>query len=418
MVNGSDGIRPEDYRDLKEDEDEKDAIRPLRERITYLEEANRQVQEELRRTIGEKRFIESELLRMQKEVKRLKIELERMKSPPLIVGSVRDLLDDGRVVVKSSTGPDFLVYAAEYIPKEELGPGSRVALNKQTLSVMSVLPSTVDPIVMGAEILEKPAVTYTDIGGLDEQLQEVREAVEEPLLHPELYSRVGIEPPKGVLLIGPPGTGKTLMAKAIARHTNASFIRFVGSELVQKYIGEGARLVRELFELARRRAPTIVFLDELDAIGAKRLEVATSGDREVQRTLMQLLSELDGFNPLGNVRIIGATNRPDILDEALLRPGRFDRIIDIPMPSFEGRVAIFKIHTKAMNCEPDLDVAALAERCHDASGADIKAICTEAGMFAIRDRRSIVTLQDFMDAVDKVMDSKISTDSEPRGMFA
>ena len=184
------------------------------------------------------------------------------------------------------------------------------------------------------------------IGGLEEQILEVREAVEDPLLRPELYKRVGIEPPKGVLLVGPPGTGKTLLAKAVAHQTNATFIRMVGSELVQKYIGEGARLVRELFELAKEKAPSIVFIDELDSIGAKRLEVATSGDREVQRTLMQLLAELDGFNPIGEVKIIGATNRPDILDEALLRPGRFDRIIEIPMPDYEGRLEIFKIHIK------------------------------------------------------------------------
>jgi proteasome regulatory subunit len=411
-------VKSQPLKELKTPE-EKVNVKSLEDRIIYLEETNRQLQEEMRRTEGEKRFIESELIRLQKEVKRLKIELERLKSPPLIVGNVRDVLEDGRVVVKSSTGPDFIVYAADFLQKKDMKPGSRVALNKQTLSIMSVLPPSLDPIVTGAEVIDKPLTSYEEIGGLRDQLRELREAVEEPLLHPDLFRKVGIDPPKGVLLMGPPGTGKTLMAKAVAKHTNATFIRFVGSELVQKYIGEGARLVRELFELARERAPTIVFIDELDAIGAKRLEVATSGDREVQRTLMQLLAELDGFNPLENVRIIGATNRPDILDEALLRPGRFDRIIEIPMPTAEDRFAIFKIHMKRMNCDTNIDFNDLSNACNDTTtGADIKAICMEAGMFAIRERRDTVSRSDFKKATEKVLGKKPGAQSEVKGMFA
>ena len=295
----------------------------MSERIASLEDKNDKLLETARRAEGEKRYVETELGRLQKEIRRLKQELDRLKSPPLIIGNIRDILADGRVVVKSSTGPDFIVNAADYITKENLVVGARVALNKQTLAVMGVLPPSLDPIVTGAEIIDKPPVTFDDVGGLEGQMRELREAVEDPLLKPELYRKVGIEPPKGVLLVGPPGTGKTLLAKAVANRTQATFIRFVGSELVQKYIGEGARLVRELFQLAREKSPSIVFIDELDSVGAKRLEIATSGDREVQRTLMQLLAELDGFNPLGEVKIIGATNRPDILDEALLRPGRF-----------------------------------------------------------------------------------------------
>ena len=244
-----------------------------------------------------------------------------------------------------------------------------------------------------------PSTTYDDIGGLEEELQRVREMIELPLKHPELFDRLGIDAPKGVLLYGPPGTGKTLIAKAVAHQTNATFIRFVGSELVQKYIGEGARLVRELFELAKEKAPSIVFIDELDSIGAKRLEVATSGDREVQRTLMQLLAELDGFNPIGDVKIIGATNRPDILDEALLRPGRFDRIIEIPIPNYEGRAEIFKIHMSKMNIELGINPMELAVKAENATGADIKSICTEAGMFAIRDNRDTVSNCDFERAI-------------------
>jgi proteasome regulatory subunit len=391
----------------------------LSERIASLEDRNDKLLETTRRVEGEKRYVETELVRLQKEIKRLKQELDRLKSPPLIIGNVRDVLADGRVVVKSSTGPDFIVNAADYIAKENLLVGARVALNKQTLAVMGVLPPSYDPIVTGAEIIDKPEITYGDIGGLEQQILELKEAVEDPLLKPDLYRKVGIEPPKGVLLVGPPGTGKTLLAKAVANRTKATFIRFVGSELVQKYIGEGARLVRELFELARKKSPSIVFIDELDSVGAKRLEVATSGDREVQRTLMQLLAELDGFNPLGEVKIIGATNRPDILDDALLRPGRFDRIIEIPIPSYEGRLSIFKIHTHKMNIATEVDFDALAQRTDGATGADLKAMCTEAGMFAIREDRDTVTMTDFELAVDKVLgESRVRHETASGAMYA
>lgn len=405
---------------MTSDEDDiKEFSKKLSERIALLEERNIALLENSRRMEGEKRFVEGELLRLQKEIKRLKNELDRLKTPPLIIGIVKDVLTDGRVVVKSSTGPDFIVNTAEYVGRENVVVGARVALNKQTLAVMGVLPPSVDPIVMGAEVISRPDTTYDDVGGLKKEIREMKEAVEDPLLKPELFEKVGIEPPKGVLLVGPPGTGKTLIAKAVAHRTNATFIRFVGSELVQKYIGEGARLVRELFELAKEKAPTIVFIDELDAIGAKRLEVATSGDREVQRTLMQLLAELDGFNPLGEVRIIGATNRPDILDDALLRPGRFDRIIEIPVPDYEARREIFQIHTRRMNLADDVDFEALSARSDGCTGADIKAICTEAGMFAIRDNREIVTMSDFVKAADKIMEISLQrAQGEPGAMFA
>jgi len=290
------------------------------------------------------------------------------------------------------------------VPEKDLVPGARVSLNKQTLAVMEVLPAPLDPVVTGAEIMEKPDLSYDDIGGLKDQMVELREAVEDPLLRPELYAKVGIKPPKGVLLVGPPGTGKTLMAKAVANATNATFIRLVGSELVQKYIGEGARLVRELFELAREKAPSIVFIDEIDSVGAKRADVATSGDREVQRTLMQLLAELDGFTPMENVKIIGATNRPDILDDALLRPGRFDRIIEVGLPEVEGREQIFKIHLKNMNISKKVNPHELAEKTEGASGAEIKSICTEAGMLCIRGNRDTITPEDFENARVKVLE--------------
>ncbi|HKM13660.1 MAG TPA: proteasome-activating nucleotidase [Candidatus Methanomethylophilaceae archaeon] len=377
----------------------------LKAKIVSLEERNVRLMENLQSAEHDKRYSESELFRLQKDLTRVRTELERLRSPPLIIGSLKDILPDGRVVVKSSTGPDFIVSVSEYVPKSDLIPGSRVSLNKQTLALMNVLPSSLDPLITGAEIIEKPNISYEDIGGLSKEILELREAVEDPLLRPELYLKVGIEPPKGVLLVGPPGTGKTLMAKAVANATNATFIRLVGSELVQKFIGEGARLVRELFELAREKAPSIIFIDELDSVGAKRLDSATSGDREVQRTLMQLLAELDGFKPTGDVKIIGATNRPDILDDALLRPGRFDRIIDIGLPDTEGRFQIFKIHTTNMSTDSDVDLRILADVTDSTSGAEIKSICTEAGMLTIRDGRDVVTMSDFMRAKAKVTEA-------------
>ncbi len=378
-------------------------IQYLLEKLKRLEEDYYKLRELYRRLEDEKRFIESERIRYEREVRRLRSEVERLRSPPLLVGVISDVLEDGRVVVKSSTGPKFVVNTSQYINEEELKPGARVALNQQTLAIVNVLPTSKDPMVYGFEVEERPEVSYEDIGGLDVQIEEIREAVELPMLKPELFAEIGIEPPKGVLLYGPPGTGKTLLAKAVANQTKATFIRVVGSEFVQKYIGEGARLVREVFQLAKEKAPSIIFIDELDAIAARRTNSDTSGDREVQRTMMQLLAELDGFDPRGDVKVIGATNRIDILDPAILRPGRFDRIIEVPMPTYEGRIQIFKIHTRKMKLAEDVDFKELARVTEGASGADIKAICTEAGMFAIREERGNVTMLDFTKAIDKVL---------------
>ena len=310
------------------------------------------------------------------------------------------------MTVKCSTGPSFLVNYSKFLDEKLLVPGSRVALNQQTFGIVEVLPSEKDANVSGMEIEAKPDVTYEQIGGLEEQIVEVKETVELPLKEPELFEKIGIDPPKGILLYGPPGTGKTLLAKAVANETNATFIKIVASEFVKKYIGEGARLVREVFELAKEKAPAIIFIDELDAVAAKRLKSSTSGDREVQRTLMQLLAELDGFESRGDIGIIGATNRPDILDPALLRPGRFDRFIEVPLPNEDGRKEILKIHTKRMALDEEADIDLLSDLTDGLSGADLKAVCTEAGMFAIREKRDKVTVADFMDAVDKVVDSE------------
>ncbi len=366
----------------------------------------------------EKRYLESELRRLQSEIDRLRKEINKMKAPPLLVGTVEDILDKNRIVVRSSAGPSFIVSMSTYVPREKLRPGMKVALNKQSFAIVHIIPQSYDPAISAAEVIEKPNVTYDDIGGLEKQIREIREAVELPLLRPELYKKVGIEPPKGVLLAGPPGTGKTLLAKAVANQTNATFIRVVGSELVRKFIGEGAKLVRDLFDLARKKAPSIVFIDEIDSIGARRLDIATSGDREVQRTLMQLLAELDGFNPLDNVKIIAATNRPDILDEALLRPGRFDRIILVPYPDMNARVEILKIHTRKMNLK-DVNLERIAKKTEGFSGADLKVICMEAGMFAIREERDFVTQEDFDRAIRKFLHAdEIRREMPSERMFA
>ena len=385
---------------LKKIEDLKTEIKILKEDNT---KTKRNLMWKVRKLEKDKVLIENEKMRLDREVKSLRGEIERFRSPPLVIATVTEVLDDGRVVVKSSTGPNFVIGYSRFLDEKSLEPGVRVALNQQTFSIVHVLPSEKDPIVTGMEVEEKPEVAYEQIGGLEDQVVEIKETVELPLKKPELFINIGIEPPKGVLLYGPPGTGKTLLAKAVANETNATFIKIVASEFVKKYIGEGARLVRGVFELAKEKSPSIIFIDEIDAIAAKRLKSSTSGDREVQRTLMQLLAEMDGFEGRGDVGIVAATNRPDILDPALLRPGRFDRFIEVPIPNEDGRNEILKIHTKKMTLDEDVDIRHIASLSEGASGADLKAICTESGMFAIREERSTVTMNDFMDAVDKIV---------------
>ena len=352
--------------------------------------------------------LKNELL--EKEVRQLRKENAQLKRVPLFVAAVVDVLENGEVYLRQQgNNQEYLTVVNDKL-HSTLKPGMKVAVNN-TLSIVKIIGNIYDARVRVMELDEQPNVTFDQIGGLREEIEEVREAVEYPLTKPEIYKRIGVEPPKGILLYGPPGTGKTLIAKAVARQSKACFIRMSGSELVHKYIGEGAQLVRELFTLARERAPAIVFIDEIDAIGSMRTNDGTSGSAEVQRTLMQLLAEMDGFGNRGNIRIMAATNRIDMLDPALLRPGRFDRIIEIPLPDAEARIEILKIHSAKMTLSRNVDLAVVAELAGKTTGADLQAICREAGMMAIRRNADAVGQEDFIAAIRKVKREAPAPDS-------
>ncbi|BBG27205.1 Proteasome-activating nucleotidase [Sulfuracidifex tepidarius] len=375
--------------------------------------------ETLDRLLQEKiNSLQIEIESLRKELNYYKAEMEKLLSPPLIEATVLDVMDNNRVLVRSSSGPNLLVNLSNNIKSSDIKPGMSVALNQRGSTIIELLKQRDDPYVKSMEIIDKPNVTYEEIGGLEDQIRELREVVELPIRKPELFKEIGIEPPKGVLLFGPPGTGKTMLAKAVANESNATFIHVVASEFAQKFVGEGARIVKEVFEMAKKKAPSIVFIDEIDAIGAKRIELGTSGEREIQRTLMQLLSEIDGFKALDNVKIIAATNRIDILDPALLRPGRFDRLVEVPLPNKEGRKDIFKIYTQKMKIENDIDVDVLASLTEGFSGADVKNSCVEAGYIAIRNDRNTVTMNDMLEAIEKIQKKKsINKGSERKEKF-
>jgi len=309
---------------------------------------------------------------------------------------------DTRYVISLKQVGKFVVGLGQRVSPVDIEEGMRVGVHRSKYSIQIPLPPKIDASVTMMTVEEKPDVTYKDIGGAADQIEKIREVVELPLLHPERYERLGIDPPKGVLLYGPPGTGKTLTARAVANRTDATFIRVIGSELVQKYVGEGARMVRELFQMARARKACIIFFDEIDAIGGTRFEDST-GEGEVQRTMLELINQLDGFDARGNIKVIMATNRPDTLDPALMRPGRLDRKIEIGLPDLAGRAQIFGIHTRPMSVAQDIRYELLARLCPNCTGADIHSVCCEAGMFAIRARRKIVTEKDFLDAIEKVV---------------
>ncbi|ELZ11048.1 proteasome-activating nucleotidase [Halovivax asiaticus JCM 14624] len=372
------------------DEERLDALR------SHLEELT-DVQEKLASQLESAEERRDELRERVDQVER---ENECLKHSPLYVASVEESFD-GEVVVKQHGNNQEVLTEVSPRMADRIEPGDRVAVD-DSFGLQTLLSAETDARAQAMEITEKPDVSYDDIGGIDDQVREVREAVEQPLAEPELFEQVGIEPPSGVLLYGPPGTGKTMLAKAVATKTDATFIKMAGSELVRKFIGEGSRLVRDLFELAREREPAIIFIDEIDAVAATRTDSKTSGDAEVQRTMMQLLNEMDGFEHRGEISIIAATNRFDMLDRAILRPGRFDRLIEVPEPDVGGRERIFEIHSQDLSLADAVDYDVLAERTDGYSGAEIESVTTEAGMFAIRDDRTAVTMADFEDAIDKL----------------
>jgi proteasome regulatory subunit len=377
-----------------------DELNELRQRVEELRSENERVRDKLLDANAEKNKYEQ-------KIERLKHENEKLKKSPLFIATVQEVTDEGVVVRQHGNNQEALTEVTDEM-REDIEPGDRVAVNN-SLSIVKTLTDSTDVRARVMEVTETPDTTYEDIGGLEDQIEEVRETIELPLTDPDLFDDTGIEPPSGVLLHGPPGTGKTMLAKAAARQTDATFIKMAGSELVHKFIGEGARLVRDLFEVARQKSPSVVFIDEIDAVASKRTESKTSGDAEVQRTMMQLLSEMDGFEGRGDVKIIAATNRFDMLDRAILRPGRFDRLIEVPLPNEEGREQIFRIHSRGMNVADDVDFERLARITDDMSGADVKAVCTEAGMFSIRSRETTVDMGDFLDAYDKVREDTEET---------
>jgi len=372
---------------------QQEKIEALQERLEVLESQNEEMRDKLLDANAENN-------KYQQKLERLTHENKKLKQSPLFVATVQELTDEGVIIKQHGNNQEAVTEVTDEM-RSDLEPDDRVAVNN-SLSIVKTLENETDVRARVMQVEESPEVTYEDIGGLEEQMQEVRETVEMPLENPDMFGEVGIDPPSGVLLYGPPGTGKTMLAKAVANQTDATFIKMAGSELVHKFIGEGAKLVRDLFEVARQHEPAVLFIDEIDAIAAKRTDSKTSGDAEVQRTMMQLLSEMDGFEDRGEIRIIAATNRFDMLDRAILRPGRFDRLIEVPKPELAGREKIFRIHTRDMNVADDVDYEALARDAEDASGADIKAVCTEAGMFAIRDDRTEITMADFEDAKAKI----------------
>ncbi|KAJ5075395.1 26s protease regulatory subunit s10b [Anaeramoeba ignava] len=347
-----------------------------------------------------------EVNKQNNEYEKSERDLKNLQSVGQIIGHVLRRLDEDRYIVKSSTGPRYVVGCRNRVDKSELELGTRVALDMMTMTIMRPLPREVDPFVFKMLHEDPGQIKYSDVGGLSSQIRELREVVELPLKNPEIFDRVGILPPKGVLLYGPPGTGKTLLARAVANQIEANFLKVVSSSIVDKYIGESSRMIREMFAYARDHQPCVIFMDEIDAIGGKRYSDGSSSDREIQRTLMELLNQLDGFTKLERVKIIMATNRPDVLDPALLRPGRLDRKIEIPLPNEQGRLEILKIHASVLNKHGEIDYEAVVRLTDGFNGADLRNVCTEAGMFALRDDRDYAIQEDFMKAARKISDVK------------
>lgn len=384
------------------------------------------------------RIMKSEIVRIQHELQaqrdKIKENTEKIKvnkTLPFLVANVIEILDvdpeelgveeDGAnvdldsqrkgkcAVIKTSTRQTYFLPVIGLVDPEDMKPGDLVGVNKDSYLILEKLPAEYDSRVKAMEVDARPTEEYNDIGGLDKQIQELIEAVVLPMTHKEKFENIGIHPPKGVLLYGPPGTGKTLMARACAAQTKSTFLKLAGPQLVQMFIGDGAKLVRDAFALAKEKAPAIIFIDELDAIGTKRFDSEKAGDREVQRTMLELLNQLDGFSSTADIKVIAATNRVDILDPALLRSGRLDRKIEFPAPTEEARARIMQIHSRKMNTSQDVNFDELARSTDDFNGAQCKAVCVEAGMIALRREATVVNHEDFMDAIMEVQAKKKAT---------
>lgn len=369
------------------------------------------LEEQLRNAESQRELFQSKLVQLENENRRIKDEIDQIKNPPLVVGMVEEVIGE-KAIIRNYTGIRFLVDIPEKF-KQSIIPEQRVAMSQRSLAILDILPKYKDARATAMEIIEKPDTTFTNVGGLSQQIRELEETVILPLTQPELFEKLGVKPPNGILLHGVSGTGKTLLAKAVASKSNATFIKVVGSELVQKYIGEGAALVKDVFRLAQEKQPSIIFIDEIDSVGSVRINDATGGDREVYRTLMQLLAEMDGFTERQNIKIIGATNRIDTLDPALLRPGRFDRVIEVTLPTPAERKEIFLIHSKGMSLAKNIDFDELAALTDGATGADIRSICTEAGIFALRAKADKIYSSHFKEAISKVISDE-DADSEDK----
>ena len=378
---------------------------PLAPVCSYFQQKSQELRATEKRRMDDYLRLEAQRNELNRRVRHLKDEVAMLQETGSHVAEVVKVMGKGKVLVKLAGGHGKQVVEIDKaVVAADLSANTRVALRSGTYAIHFILPTKVDPLVSLMRVEKAGSVsTYDEIGGLSRQVKEIKEVIELPVKHPELFEALGIAQPKGVLLFGPPGTVKTLLARAVAHHTDCTFIRVSGAELVQKYIGEGARLVRELFVMAREHSPTIIFMDEIDSIGSTRLESGPHGDSEVQRTMLELLIQLDGFESTQSIKVIMATNRMDILDDALLRPGRIDRKIEFPAPDESARLDILKIHSRKMNLTRGINLKVIAEKTNNCSGAEIKAVCTEAGMFALRERRVHVTQEDFELAVAKVM---------------